>query len=62
MWAAYYLPRHHVLPAGQGWDGDYWIAYRTRLDRSDLELVWENDDGAVYRAASAPTPVLSSAE
>ncbi|HVR30439.1 MAG TPA: hypothetical protein VMS86_13010 [Thermoanaerobaculia bacterium] len=50
MWAAYLLPRHHVVPAGQAWEGDYWIAYRTRVDRRDLELIWENDDGALYRA------------
>jgi hypothetical protein len=56
MWATYLLPRHHVLPAGGGWDGDYYVAYRTRLDRADLELVWENEDGALY------TPMLSSAE
>jgi hypothetical protein len=70
MWAAYLLPRHHVLPAGQAWDGDYYIAYRTRLDRPGLELVWESDDGALYRAVSATaadgvspaSPVLSSAE
>ena len=68
MWATYLLPRHHVVPAGQAWDGEYWIAYRTRLDRPGLELLWENDDGAVYRsaataAAAAPRgPVLSSTE
>jgi hypothetical protein len=53
MWAAYLLPRHHVLPAGQAWAGDYYVAYRTRLDRPGLELVWQSDDGAVYRAISA---------
>ena len=53
MWATYLLPRHHVLPAGQAWDGDYYVAYRTRLDRSGLELVWESEDGALYRAGSA---------
>ena len=53
MWAAYLLPRHHVLPAGQAWDGDYYIAYRTRLDRAGLELMWESEDGALYRAGSA---------
>jgi hypothetical protein len=50
MWAAYLLPRHHVLAAGQAWDGDYYIAYRTRLDRPGLELVWESEQGALYRA------------
>jgi Bacterial membrane protein YfhO len=50
MWAAYFLPRHHVLPAGQAWDGDYWVSYRVRLERPDLELMWENEDGAIYRA------------
>jgi len=49
MWATYLMPRHHVLPAGQAWDGEWWVAYRTRVDRADLELVWENADGALYR-------------
>jgi hypothetical protein len=62
MWATYLLPRHHVLPAGQAWEGDYYIAYGTRLDRAGLELMWESEQGALYRSATAATPVLSSRE
>jgi hypothetical protein len=53
MWATYLLPRHHVLPAGQVWEADYHVAYHTRLDSPGLELMWENDDGALYRVAAA---------
>jgi hypothetical protein len=59
MWATYLLPRHHVLPAGQAWDGDYWIAYHTRLERADLELLWESESGALYRARAASTASAS---
>jgi hypothetical protein len=73
MWVTYLLPRHHVLPAGQWWDGDYYLAYGIRLDRPDLELIWESEDGAVYRwlrqpvggagdGVSTSTPVLSSSQ
>ena len=62
MWAAYLLPRHHVLPAGQAWDGDYYVAYGTRLDRADLELVWESEEGASTARRTASRPVLSSAQ
>lgn len=60
MWATYLLPRHHVLPAGQAWDGEYYIAYRTRLDRAGLELMWESDDGALYRVGDPGAPRTGS--
>jgi hypothetical protein len=51
-WAAYHLPQHLVVPAGPrraSGDLDFWITYRRRLQRPDLELVLEMPQGALYR-------------
>lgn len=51
-WAIYHLPGLLVVPAGPrrpAEDLDFWIAYRTRLERDDLEPVRELPAGALYR-------------
>ncbi|MDY7093320.1 MAG: hypothetical protein SX243_10160 [Acidobacteriota bacterium] len=51
-WATYHLPHSLIVPAGArrpSDDLDFWITYRRRLQRPDLEPVRELPQGSLYR-------------
>jgi len=51
LWAAYYLPRHRVIPvrgAGITGRGEYWVAIGTELHRPGLEEVARRPPGILY--------------
>ena len=54
MWASYYLPRHEIVPGSSSADSEWWIVYKTEIERPDLERVWVDANGSVLRERVAP--------
>ena len=52
LWASYFLADRQVIPSSHpagGAEAEYWISYAVRLAEPQLELLYEEPAGAVYR-------------